>query len=98
MIEKLIAEASKCVYCGFCEFACPSYRAVRMRHFGPRGRINLIKNFDGKLSKEAYKGIMTCLLCGACDPQCPAGIKITETIRAFKVYLIYNLASQRVSS
>ncbi|MCU7788496.1 MAG: 4Fe-4S dicluster domain-containing protein [Pyrobaculum sp.] len=88
MIEKLVAEASKCQFCGFCEFACPTYRAVRMRHFGPRGRINIIKNFEGKLSDEALRGVLTCLACGACDPQCPAGIRITETIRAFKAFII----------
>ncbi len=87
-LEDFIAEASKCQFCGFCEYACPTYRAMRMRHFGPRGRVNIIKNFDGDLSSEAYAGVMTCLTCGACDPQCPAGIRITELIRAFKAYLI----------
>jgi len=87
-LEDFAAEASKCQFCGFCEYACPTYKAMRMRHFGPRGRVNLIKNFDGKLSEEAYAGVMTCLTCGACDPQCPAGIRITELIKAFKAYLI----------
>lgn len=87
-MKELLAEASKCQFCGFCEFACPVYRVLRMRHFGPRGRINIIRNFDGKISDEAYRGIMTCLSCGACDPQCPAGIKITEVVRAFKAYII----------
>jgi len=87
-LEDFAAEASKCQFCGFCEYACPTYRAMRMRHFGPRGRVNIIKNFDGNISKEAYAGVMTCLACGACDPQCPAGIRITELIRTFKTYLI----------
>jgi len=51
-LAELRAEASKCQFCGFCEYACPTYKTMRMRHFGPRGRINLIKNFDG----EALRG------------------------------------------
>nr|WP_167827732.1 (Fe-S)-binding protein [Pyrobaculum islandicum] len=92
-MKGIITEASKCQFCGFCEFACPTYRVFRMRHFGPRGRINIVKNFDGKISEEAYRGVMTCLACGACEIQCPAEIKITEVIHTFKTFLI----SQRLS-
>jgi Fe-S oxidoreductase len=92
-VEDLIAEASKCQFCGFCEYACPTYRALRIRHFGPRGRVNIIKNFNGPLSEEAYAGIMSCLSCGACDPQCPAGIRITELIRSFKAFIMSKEAS-----
>jgi Fe-S oxidoreductase len=87
-LAELRAEASKCQFCGFCEYACPTYKTMRMRHFGPRGRINLIKNFDGELSEAAYIGIMTCLVCRACDAQCPAGIKIAEVIHDFKAYIL----------
>ncbi|MGC8584024.1 MAG: (Fe-S)-binding protein, partial [Thermoproteus sp.] len=55
---------------------------------GPRGRVNLIRNFDGELSEAAYMGIMTCLGCRNCDIQCPAGIKIAEIIHEFKAYII----------
>jgi Fe-S oxidoreductase len=61
---------------------------MRMMHFGPRGRINLIRNFDGGLSEAAYMGIMTCLVCRSCDVQCPAGIKIAEVIHDFKAYIL----------
>ncbi|AEA12007.1 4Fe-4S ferredoxin, iron-sulfur binding domain protein [Thermoproteus uzoniensis 768-20] len=87
-LAELKAEASKCQFCGFCEFACPTYRSIRMMHFGPRGRVNLIRNFDGELSEAAYTGIMTCLGCRNCDIQCPAGIKIAEIIHEFKAYII----------
>ncbi|MGC9169478.1 MAG: L-lactate permease [Thermoproteus sp.] len=50
-LAELKAEASKCQFCGFCEFACSTYRSIRMMHFGPRGRVNLIRNFDGELSE-----------------------------------------------
>lgn len=82
------AEATRCVHCGFCEIVCPTYRLYRMRHYGPRGRLHIIANSDGHLSGEAYRAVMTCLACGACDTQCPAGIKIAEVIRGFKAELV----------
>ncbi|AFA40707.1 hypothetical protein Pogu_2680 [Pyrobaculum oguniense TE7] len=65
----------------------PTFCAIRIMHFGPRGRINIIKNFSGEMSEEAYGGVMRCLLCGSCEPECAAGIKITEAIRALKMHL-----------
>ncbi len=78
-------EAGKCVWCGFCEFVCPTYLAVRERAYGPRGRLRIILTaVDGDLTPTAFRAIETCLVCGACDEVCPVGINISSAIRAAK--------------
>ena len=82
--EWLEQEVSKCVYCGFCEAVCPTLHAGGHRGYGPRGRINIIKKIvrDGEEpTPEALNSLYTCLLCGACDLQCPVGIRIAQAIR-----------------
>ena len=79
----LHTEVSKCVYCGFCEAVCPTLHAGGHRGHGPRGRLRVIKSLleDEKPTAQAMESIYTCLLCGACNLQCPVGIKIAEAIR-----------------
>jgi glycolate oxidase iron-sulfur subunit len=68
-----------------------------MRHYGSRGRINLILDILGHAggassldaqSREVMDGIFTCLHCGACDTQCPASIKISDVILSFKALVL----------
>jgi len=76
---------------------CPTYDAMRMRQYGPRGRINLILDLMGgsngapspdSMGRRVVDGIFTCLHCGACDTQCPAGIKISDVILSFKALVL----------
>jgi len=94
--REILEEVRRCQFCGFCEHVCPTYIATRERHYGPRGRINLIYICltNGEVGKETFKGIATCLHCRACDFQCPAGIRIAEVIRSFKA-LYYRRIAQR---
>ncbi len=79
------AEARKCVWCGFCEFVCPTYLAVRERAYGPRGRLRIILGLsNGGPTRAAFRAIETCLVCGACDEVCPVGINISSAIRIAK--------------
>jgi len=76
---------------------CPTYYAVRMRRYGPRGRINLILNLmrgsngvpsPDSMGRRVVDGTFTCLHCGACDTQCPAEIKISDVILSFKALVL----------
>ncbi|MGC9105197.1 MAG: (Fe-S)-binding protein [Thermoprotei archaeon] len=67
-LEDALREASKCVHCGFCLEACPTYNVTRNELFSPRGRIlafNTGKNLDVFLS---------CLYCRRCETVCPSGV------------------------
>ncbi|MEZ0248974.1 MAG: (Fe-S)-binding protein [Thermoproteus sp.] len=78
----MIEEIERCARCGFCEAVCPTYNAFKIRHMGPRGRLQmaLLVYTDGKPSKYVVESIETCLRCRACELVCPASIRIVDVI------------------
>jgi glycolate oxidase iron-sulfur subunit len=91
--ERILRDTLKCSFCGMCEWVCPTLKIMdNHRLYGPRGRVNsivfLIKN--GIWSMKGTDSIFTCLLCGACSTQCPAGVDLKEDIRMFRYYLLAN--------
>ncbi|MEM1633012.1 MAG: (Fe-S)-binding protein [Sulfolobales archaeon] len=84
-IEFIRREVSKCVFCGFCEFECPTIDINGLRGYGPRGRIRVsLLYLEGIYSKATYEYIYTCLLCAACVPACPARIDIPGVVVAMR--------------
>ncbi|MFB6491430.1 MAG: 4Fe-4S dicluster domain-containing protein [Thermoproteus sp. AZ2] len=82
--EEARAEAGRCARCGFCEAVCPTYNAVRARHYGPRGRLAMaLMALDG-MAHDRYvvESLATCLRCRACELVCPASIRIVDVIAA----------------
>ncbi len=70
------------MYCGFCEPVCPTLPLGPHRGYGPRGRLAIAAMVaEGHASSEALESLYTCLLCGACNEACPAGIDIVAAIR-----------------
>jgi len=67
----------RCMRCGFCQSACPTFRVTGLEAASPRGRIALMKAaYDGFMPADsAFVGQMElCLGCRACEPACPAGV------------------------
>jgi Fe-S oxidoreductase len=83
-------EASKCMYCGFCEAACPTLHHGPHRGYGPRGRVTIarIALETRRLGGEGLASIYTCLLCAACVQRCPAGIDIPRLVRAVRALIV----------
>jgi glycolate oxidase iron-sulfur subunit len=84
----LAADIARCVHCGFCLQACPTYLELGMETDSPRGRIALI---DAMTSGRAQPSpslighLDLCLQCRACETACPSGVaygRIMETARA----------------
>ncbi len=77
---------SKCVHCGFCLAACPTYRELGQEMDTPRGRIVLMKEvLEGSLPWEsAQPHVDRCLGCLACEPACPSGVPYRDLISPFR--------------
>ena len=67
----------RCISCGYCLPACPTYQLTGAEESSPRGRITLMRAVQsGTLEPEnllAESGF--CLGCRACEPVCPAGVE-----------------------
>ncbi|MBV8218635.1 MAG: (Fe-S)-binding protein [Solirubrobacterales bacterium] len=69
----------RCISCGFCLPACPTYARTGMETSSPRGRIDLMRALEtGALSDDdatVQEESSFCLGCRACEPVCPAGVQ-----------------------
>ena len=82
-----MAEAiEKCVHCGFCLAACPTYNLLGEEMDSPRGRIILMKNvLEERLpADEAQPYIDRCLGCMACVPACPSGVEYGDLLVGYR--------------
>ena len=78
----------KCVHCGFCLPACPTYKVLREEMNSPRGRIILMKSvLEEEIELEqALPYIDRCLGCMACVTACPSGVAYNELLVPFREY------------
>jgi glycolate oxidase iron-sulfur subunit len=75
----------KCVHCGFCLNACPTYLETGLEMESPRGRLALMKGVaEGRLAMtETVVGHWDmCLQCRACEVACPSGVPYGRLMEA----------------
>lgn len=81
-------DLSRCVHCGLCLQACPTFVATGLEPESPRGRIYLIRALqEGRipLTDAAVEHLDLCLGCRNCESVCPSGVpygRIIEDARA----------------
>ena len=81
----------KCVHCGFCLQACPTYVTLDDENDSPRGRLVLMRGLlEGtlKTEDEAVRGHLDrCLGCRGCETACPAGVPYGHLLEATRATL-----------
>ena len=77
-------DLDKCVHCGLCLNACPTYRELHVEMDSPRGRIyQMVQVANGAPISDAYmEHIDLCLACRACETACPSGVQYGRLVEA----------------
>lgn len=80
-------DLDKCVHCGLCLNACPTYRELGLEMDSPRGRVyQMVQVANGAPVTDSYREhIDLCLACRGCESACPSGVpygRMVEDARA----------------
>lgn len=84
--KQILAEADRCVKCGYCLPHCPTYDLSLDEGESPRGRIALIQALlQGSVdSPRLHDHLDSCLACRACEAACPSQVNYGELITAVR--------------
>jgi glycolate oxidase iron-sulfur subunit len=79
-----IFDLDRCVHCGLCLNACPTYRELGVEMDSPRGRVyQMVKVAEGAPITASYlEHIGLCLACRGCETACPSGVQYGRLVEA----------------
>ncbi len=77
-------DLDRCVHCGLCLNACPTYRELHVEMDSPRGRIyQMVQVSAGAPVSQSYiEHIELCLACRGCESACPSGVQYGRLVEA----------------
>ena len=77
-------DLDRCVHCGLCLNACPTYRELGMEMDSPRGRVyQMVQVANGAPISPSYvEHIGLCLACRGCETACPSGVQYGRLVEA----------------
>jgi len=82
-IAKQYEEIARCNRCGFCQVACPIFRATGHEAGVARGRIALLRALAEQRvawDEELKEPLFDCLLCGACTANCFPAVATADLV------------------
>lgn len=82
-------DLDRCVHCGLCLNACPTYRELGLEMDSPRGRIyQMVQVAGGAPITPSYREHLDlCLACRGCETACPSGVQYGRLIEAARAEL-----------
>lgn len=78
MSNQLDDKTIRCIRCGFCLDACPTFRLTGQETKSPRGRIYLVRSWRENalpFDNDVIEALDSCLGCRACETACPSGVQ-----------------------
>ena len=83
------ADLDRCVHCGLCLNACPTYRELGVEMDSPRGRIyQMVQVANGApVTKSYQEHIGLCLACRGCETACPSGVQYGRLVEAARAQI-----------
>ncbi|MGH9730124.1 MAG: (Fe-S)-binding protein, partial [Candidatus Acidiferrales bacterium] len=94
------ADYSRCIHCGLCLNACPTYRLWHNEADSPRGRIRQMALIDQgrmELGEAFVTHIDRCLDCRACETACPSGVEYGKLVEQARAQIEKNFKRPRTS-
>lgn len=94
------ADYSRCIHCGLCLNACPTYRLWHNEADSPRGRIRQMALVDQgrlELGETFVTHIDRCLDCRACETACPSGVEYGKLVELARAQIAKNYERPRRS-
>ncbi|MGA2436755.1 MAG: heterodisulfide reductase-related iron-sulfur binding cluster [Bryobacteraceae bacterium] len=83
-------DLDRCVRCGLCLNACPTYRELGLEMDSPRGRVySMVQVADSAAAPgpSYIEHLDLCLGCRACETACPSGVQYGRLIEAARAGL-----------
>jgi glycolate oxidase iron-sulfur subunit len=92
-------DLARCVHCGLCLNACPTYMVTGLEAESPRGRIYLARAIEEErieLTSAVQSHWDLCLQCRACEAVCPSGVQYGRIMEHARAQVAANPPSGRL--